>query len=241
MSDDRRTPWPGSLWIPAIGGGLIGSLATAGLLLLATPQLIGPKLVRDALIKQPQILVDASDALRDGQYAPMLDANRAALETPFGSSWKGSARPDVVMTYFYDYACGYCRKSNPDIERLVAEDKGLRVVYRELPILGPDSVAASRVALAASKGGKFGAFHDALYEAGRPSTETIALVANRLGITPDQARDPAIEAEIQKNMTLAGQLGATGTPLFVIGDKVINSAVGYDKLKAAIASARAKG
>ena len=236
MSENR-----GTLWIPAIGGGLIGSLATAGLLLLAAPQLIGPKLVRDALVKQPQILVEASDALRDGQYAPVLAANRAALETPFGSSWKGSAKPDVVLTYFYDYACGYCRKSNPDIERLVAEDKGLRVVYRELPILGPDSVAASRVALAASKGGKFGAFHDGLYEAGRPSTETIALVANRLGITPDLARDPAIEAEIQKNMGLAGQLGATGTPLFVVGDKVMNSAVGYDLLKQAIASARAKG
>ena len=236
MSDDRGIPW-----LAAIGGGLIGSLATAGLLLLAAPQLIGPKLVRDALVEQPQILVEASDALRNGQYAPVLSANRSALETPFGSSWKGSAKPDVVMTYFYDYACGYCRKSNPDIERLVAEDKGLRVVYRELPILGPDSVAASRVALAASKGGKFGAFHDALYEAGRPSTETIALVAGRLGITPDQARDPAIEAEIQKNMNLAGQLGATGTPLFVVGDKVMNSAVGYDALKQAVASARAKG
>ena len=235
MSDNRGIPW-----LAAIGGGLIGSLATAGLLLLAAPQLIGPKLVRDALVKQPQILVEASDALRDGQYTPVLAANRAALETPFGSSWKGSSKPDVVMTYFYDYACGYCRKSNPDIERLVAEDKGLRVVYRELPILGPDSVAASRVALAASKGGKFGAFHDALYEAGRPTTETIAIVANRLGITPDQARDPAIEAEIQKNMNLAGQLGATGTPLFVIGDKVINSAVGYDLLKQAVASARAR-
>ena len=236
MSDSQRLPW-----IIAIGGGLIGSLVTAGLLLLAAPQLIGPKLVRDALIKQPQILVEASDALRDGQYAPVLSANRAALETPFGSSWKGSAKPDVVMTYFYDYACGYCRKSNPDIERLVAEDKGLRVVYRELPILGPDSVAASRVALAASKGGKFGAFHDALYEAGRPSTETIALVANRLGVTPEQARDPAIETEIRKNMALAGQLGATGTPLFVVGDKVMNSAVGYELLKQAVASARAKG
>lgn len=236
MSGERTT-----YWIAAIGGGLVGSLATAGLLLLAAPQFIGPKLVRDALISQPQILVDASDALRDGQYAPTLAANRAALETPFRSSWKGSAKPDVVMTYFYDYACGYCRKSNPDIERLVAEDKGLRVVYRELPILGPDSVAASRVALAASKGGKFGAFHDALYEAGRPSTETIALVADRLGITPDQARDPAIEAEIQKNMNLAGQLGATGTPLFVVGDKVINSAVGYEGLKQAVAAARAKG
>ena len=235
MSDNRRAPI-----IAAIGGGLIGSLATAGLLLLAAPQ-FGTSLVRDALIKQPQILVDASEALRDGQYAPVLAANRTALETPFGSSWKGSAKPDVVMTYFYDYACGYCRKSNPDLERLVAEDKGLRVVYREFPILGPDSVAASRVALAASKSGKFSAFHDGLFEAGRPSSETIALVAGRLGITPDQARDPAIEAEIAKNLNLAGQLGATGTPLFVIGDKVINSAVGYDVLKNAVAAARAKG
>ena len=235
MSNDQRTPW-----IAALGGGLIGSLATAGILLLDAPQLIGPKLVRDALISRPQILVEASDALRAGQYAPMLNANRAALETPFGSSWKGAAKPDVVMTYFYDYACGYCRKSNPDIERLVAEDRGLRVVYRELPILGPDSVAASRAALAASKAGRFGLFHDALYAAGRPSTETIAVAGSAAAITPEQARDPAIEAEIQKNLTLAGQLGATGTPLFVIGDTVINSAVGYDKLKAAIAAARTK-
>lgn len=234
MSERPNTPW-----IAAIGGGLIGSLVTAGLLLLAAPQ-FGPRLVRDALIKQPTILVDASEALRDGQYAPVLAANRAALETPFGSSWKGSAKPDVVMTYFYDYACGYCRKSNPDIDRLVAEDKGVRVVFREFPILGADSVAAARVALAASKSGKFGAFHDGLFEAGRPSSETIALVANRLGITPDQARDPAIEAEIAKNMNLAGQLGATGTPLFIIGDKVMNSAVGYDVLKDAVKAARAK-
>ena len=67
--------------------------------------------------------------------------------------------------------------SNPDIERLMEEDKGLRVVYRELPILGPDSVAAARVSLAASKAGKFGQFHDALYAAGRPARDTIAAAA----------------------------------------------------------------
>ena len=233
MSENQRTPW-----IAAIGGGLIGSLATAGLLVLAAPQWLGPRLVRDAIIRQPQILVEGSDALRALQYQPVLSANRAALETPFASSWKGSPKPDVVMTYFYDYACGYCRKSNPDIERLLAEDKGLRVVYRELPILGPDSVAASRASLAASKAGRFAAFHDALYQEGRPSPETIALAGSAAAITPDQARDPAIEAEIQHNLALAGQLGATGTPLFVIGDRVMNSAVGYDVLKAAIAAAR---
>ena len=235
MSEGRS-----ATWIAALGGGLIGSLVTAGLLLLAAPQ-YGPKLVREALVKQPQILVDASEALRDGQYAPVLATNRAALETPFGSSWKGSAKPDVVMTYFYDYACGYCRKSNPDIDRLVAEDKSVRVVFREFPILGPDSVAAARVALAASKGGKFGAFHDSMFAAGRPSSETIAMVAGQLGISPEQARDPAIEAELAKNMSLAGQLGASGTPLFIVGDKVMNSAVGYDVLKDAVASARQKG
>ncbi len=235
MSDNR-----GGYWGAAIGGGLIGAIATAGLLLVAGPKLLGPKMVRDALVSNPHILVEASDSLRNGQYAPVLAANRAALETPFGTSWKGSAKPTVVMTYFYDYACGYCRKSNPAIEQLLAEDKGLRVVYRELPILGPDSVAASRAALAASKAGRFGVFHDAMYAAGRPTTETVALAGSAAAITPDQARDPAIEAEIQKNMALAGQLGATGTPLFVIGDKVINSAVGYDALKAAVATARAK-
>jgi protein-disulfide isomerase len=236
VSDHKGTPWAA-----AIGGGLIGSLVTAGLLVLAAPHWLGPKLVRDALLSNPQILVEGSDALRARQYEPVLAANRAALETPFGSSWKGAAKPEVTLTYFYDYACGYCRKSNPDIERLLAEDRGLRVVYRELPILGPDSVAASRAALAASKAGRFATFHDALYQAGRPSPETIALAGNAAAITPDQARDPAIEAEIQNNMHLAGQLGATGTPLFVVGDRVMNAAVGYDMLKSAIASARAKG
>ena len=77
------------------------------------------------------------------------------VERPFHSSWKGAAKPEVTLTYFYDYACGYCRQSNPDIERLLKEDKGLRVVYRELPILGPESVAAARVSLAASKAGRF--------------------------------------------------------------------------------------
>ncbi len=240
MSEPQPAARPGNPWIPAIGGGLIGSLATAAILLLAAPQ-FGERLVRGALTGNPQILVEASDAFRDKQYEPVLAANRAALETPFGSSWKGSAKPDVVMTYFYDYACGYCRKSNPDIERLIAEDKGLRVVYRELPILGPDSVGASRAALAASKAGRVARFHDALSAAGRPTPESVAIAGTAAAITPEQARDPSIEAEIQKNMALAGQLGATGTPLFVIGDTVLNSAVGYDALKEAVAKARAKG
>ena len=231
----------GSRWGTAIGGGIIGAALTAGLMVAAAPALFGERMVREALLADPDILVDASDALRDRQYAPTLASNRLAIEAPFHSSWKGAEKPEVVLTYYYDYACGYCRRSNPDIEKLLAEDKGLRVVYRELPVLGPESLAASRVALAASKAGKFTVFHDALSAAGRPSPEAIALAAAAAGV-PAQPQDAADqEAELKKNFQVAGQLGATGTPLFIVGDRVMNSAVGYDVLKDAIADARRRG
>ena len=225
----------------AIGGGIVGAALTAGALFLAGPSLLGDRMVRDALIANPEMLVEAGNALRDRQYAQTLDPIRASLERPFHSSWKGAGTPEVTLTYFYDYACGYCRQSNPDIERLLKEDKGLRVVYRELPILGPDSVAAARVSLAASKAGKFAAYHDALYAAGRPSPESIALAARAAGVPAQPTDDPAQEAELKANMTLASQLGATGTPLFVVGDRVINAAAGYDALKEAVKAARSKG
>jgi protein-disulfide isomerase len=226
--------------VPAVAGGVIGAALTAAALLFAAPQLVGSRIVRQGLMDDPQILVAASDALRDRQYEPTLAAQRTALETPFASSWKGAARPDVVLVEFFDYACPYCKASNPHIERLLKEDKGLRVVYRELPILGPESVAAARLSLAASKAGRFRQFHDALWEAGRPGPETIAIATRAAGLTTPVQPSPEAEAELKRNFQLAGALGATGTPLFVVGNKVMNSAVGYEALKKAVADARAK-
>ncbi|MDP9085349.1 MAG: DsbA family protein [Pseudomonadota bacterium] len=226
-------------WGPALAGGVIGALLTGALGLAIAPQLFGSKQVRAALLADPQMLMDAATSFREKQYAPILAANRIALETPFGSSWKGSAAPQVTMVEFYDYACGYCRKSLPDVERLVAENKDLRVVFRELPILGPNSVTAARVALAASKAGKFSAYHDGLYAEGLPTPEAIAAVAGKLGVPGAAQEVPEYEAELRRNFQLAGQLGATGTPLFVIGNRVINAAVGYDALKKAVDDARA--
>ena len=242
MSGTGAAPPPTKpgLFGAAIAGGLIGSLLTAALLLFAIPGVLGSKIVRAGLLADPRILSDTVDALRDAQYAPVLAANRAAIETPFGSSWKGAAKPEVTMVEFFDYACPYCKASNPAVDRLLQEDKGLRVVYRELPILGPDSVTAARLSLEASKLGRFARFHDTLWAAGRPAPETNAQAAAAAGIAPQAVSDPAIEGELASNMKLAGQLGATGTPLFVIGDRVMNGAVGYDMLKDAIAKARAK-
>jgi protein-disulfide isomerase len=228
------------LLIAGLAGGIIGSLLTAAALFLALPNMLSSRIVRQGLISDPKILPDAVDALRDAQYAPVLAGSRAAIETPFDSSWKGSARPDVTLVEFFDYACPYCKASNPTVDRLLQEDKGLRVVYRELPILGPDSVTAARLSLEASKLGRFAKFHDTLWATGRPAPDTNAAAAAAAGIAPQPKVDPEIEAELKKNFQLAGQLGATGTPLFVIGDRVMNGAVGYDMLKQAIDVARSK-
>ncbi len=224
----------------AVAGGIVGALLTVALLLFAAPQLVGGRIVRQALMADPQILVDGADAVKDLQYQPTLNAHRAALEKPFGSSWKGSANPDVVLVEFFDYACAYCRASNPHIEQLLREDKGLRVVFRELPILGPESVAAARISLAASKAGRFSQYYDALFAAGRPGAETMAAAIQAARISPPRTSSPEAEAELKRNFELASALGATGTPLFIVGDRVMNSAVGYTALKKAIADARAK-
>ena len=223
-----------------IFGGIIGSVLTIGLLFFAAPGLLSSRIVRQGLLSDPRILTETVEALRDAQYAPVLAANRAVIETPFGSSWKGAAKPEVTLVEFFDYACPYCKASNPSVDRLLREDKGLRVVYRELPILGPDSLTAAQLSLEASKLGRFARFHDALWAAGRPATDTIAVAAQNAGIAPAPPQDPDIDAELNRNMKLAGELGATGTPLFIVGDRVMNGAVGYNALKDAISKARAK-
>lgn len=240
MNDSGVPPQRRKSFGPALAGGAIGSALTAGLIFYALPGALSSKIVREGLLADPGILNETVEALRDAQYAPVLTANRAAIETPFASSWKGAAQPEVTLVEFFDYACPYCKASNPAVDRLLKEDKGLRVVYRELPILGPDSVTAARLSLQASKLGRFAQFHDALWAAGRPAADTIAVAAQNAGIAPTPRQDGGVDAELNRNMKLAGELGATGTPLFVIGDKVLNGAVGYDMLKDAIAKARAK-
>lgn len=229
----------GRPWLAALLGGIAGAALVLLGLFIASRMGFGDRLVREALQRQPEMLVEASDALRDRQFAPVLEANRAALETPFGSSWQGAAKPEVTLVEFYDYACGYCKASLPVIERLLKEDPGLRVVYREFPILGPQSEAASRLALAASKAGRFAKFHDTLYAAGRPSPDTLRQAATAAAIPFEPPAGPDIDAELRKNYQLANTLGATGTPLFVVGDRVLNGAVGYEVLKQAIERARA--
>jgi len=198
--------------------------------------------VRDYILAHPEIIPEAMEKLRDKQAAKAVDDNRKDIETPYAAAWDGAADGDVTLVEFFDYACGYCRTSAPDVAKLLAEDKRLKVVYRELPILGDESVVAARVALLAADTGKYPAFHNAMYAGEGVGKAAVAAAAATAGL--DRAKVQSILSsrgtaeEFGKNVALAQALNARGTPLFVVGDQVLHGAVGYDDLKAAIARAR---
>jgi protein-disulfide isomerase len=221
-------------WKTALAAGLIGAVVGGG-----GVAYVSRESVRDYLLENPEILPEAMDRLRSREAAKMISANRAALERPFAGAWAGAADGDVVLVEFFDYACGYCRKSNSDIDRLLREDPKLKVVWREWPVLGPDSEAAARASLAAAQAGRFKPFYDALFAAGRPTPEALAKARAGAGLGADVPA-PVADQELARNFELARGLEATGTPTFVVGDQILQGAVGYESLRDAIKEARAK-
>jgi protein-disulfide isomerase len=240
-----KRPW--AMAAAAGAGALIGATAVT----LWAGQGSGPpgserarveRIVRDYILAHPEILPQAMEGLHNRELARAVDSNRAAYETPFAGAWAGAEDGDVVLVEFFDYACGYCRKSNADVDRLIAEDGKLKVVWREWPVLGPDSEAAAEVSLAAAKQGRFRDFYREMFKAGRPSPETLALAQQAAGVAPALVAGMRGSAEAREelagNLELARAINASGTPTFVVGDKVLQGAVGYEALKAAVAEAR---
>jgi protein-disulfide isomerase len=202
------------------------------------------KIVRETILENPEILREASLRLQQREAGKLVDENRAAYETPFGSAWAGAADADVTLVEFFDYACGYCKKSNADIERLLKEDPKLRVVWRDWPVLGPESELAAEVSLAAAKAGRYRQYYDRLFASGRPNAQTVKQAQQAAGISDEAVAamrgSAELRSELSKNLELAQAVGASGTPTFVVGDQVLQGAVGYDALKEAIEEARAE-
>ena len=199
-------------------------------------------IVRDYILEHPEIIPEAVERLQAKRAGARIGESRAGIETPYAGAWEGAEKGDVVVTEFFDYACGYCRAALPDIAKLVAGDRQVKIVYRELPILSDESGDAAKVSLLAAERGQYLPYHRALYGAGRVTRETIAAAAANAGIDRKSAEaamaSTRYDAEIAKNLRLAKALQASGTPTFVVGDKVLNGAVGYDALKEAVAAAR---
>jgi protein-disulfide isomerase len=220
--------------------GLLGILIGGGAVALSSGYF-----VRRALLENPEVIPEAMTRLRARESADVVARNRAAFETPFAGAWAGAADGDVVLVEFFDYACPYCHKSNADVDRLLGEDPKLKVVWRELPVLGRDSEEAAVASLAAAQAGRYKQFYTTLFGSGRPTPDAVSRAQRAAGLTPEAVAamraSEAARQELGKNHALAQAIGATGTPTFVVGDQVLQGAVGYEPLKEAIAAARARG
>lgn len=201
-------------------------------------------IVRDYILKNPEIIPEAVEILQNRQQASAIDSMRGQIEKPFaGTAFAGNPNGDVTVVEYYDFNCGYCKQTERDVARLIAEDKNVKVVFRELPILSETSNDAALMALAAAKQGKYYAFHKTMFATGRPTPSTIQAAANEVGLDMAAARafiaTPEAKSEIQNNIETAQKMRFTGTPSWVVGNQTQVGAVGYDGLKELIAQARA--
>jgi protein-disulfide isomerase len=203
---------------------------------------LGGRATRDYLLANPEVLPQAIEVLQQREQLALIEPLRGELETPFPGAVLGNPQGSVTLVEFSDYACTYCRQSVADVASLVAADPDLKVVIREYPILRPESVDAARMALAAAQQGKYARFHDAMFRLGPPTAETIEAAAKESGVDLARARAAiatgAFDSQLQANAQLAAQLGISGTPGWVIGDRALNGAVGRAEIGEAIEEAR---
>ncbi len=208
------------------------------------------KIVHDYLLEHPEVLLEAMQELDKKQASvekkkqgAAIASNRAAIYDDPQSFVAGNPKGDVTIVEFFDYQCGYCKHSFGPLMDTVSSDGHIRLILKEFPILGPESVTASRAAIASMKQGKYFEFHKALFRhKGGLTDETIMEVASSVGIDTEKLKrdmaDPKIEALIKRNYELADVLAIKGTPGFIIGGKLIPGALEKDEFAEVVKDAR---
>jgi protein-disulfide isomerase len=218
-------------------------------------QAIG-EVVRDYLLAHPELLQEVMAELEKRQaeqqkvaQAGALKESRQTLLNAPHSIVAGNVQGDVTLVEFFDYNCGYCKRALADVRALAKNDPKLRIVLKDFPVLGPESVEASRVSLAVKnqlQGEKLFDYHVKVMETrGRVNGERALSVAKEMGV--DMARvqkdmdAPDVRTALQENVGLGDKLGLSGTPAFIIGDEIIPGAVGLEPLRQVVASVRKCG
>jgi protein-disulfide isomerase len=208
------------------------------------------ELVRDYLLNHPEVIVESLQRAQQRQRVARQEQARAAvrahqqeLVSDPGSPVGGNPAGDVTVVEFFDYRCPHCRRMVPVIKALLAEDRGVRLVYKEMPILGDESLVAARAALAAVGQGKYVEAHDQLMaEAG--SLTRAAVLATLAGIGLDRDRlsadmeSPEVSTRIARGLALAQALGIDGTPAFVVGGELVVGSVDLETLRELVTRAR---
>ncbi len=211
------------------------------------------KLIENYIVNHPDVILRAvqnyqeeqqalEEHLAKARLAEMSEQLERSKESPVGGNPKG----DVTVVEFFDYRCGYCKRVYPVIRQAIESDGNVRLVFKEFPILGPESVFASRAALAVfyTTPAKYEAYHRALMDSkGALSDARVLQIAKETGLDPDAVKkamdDPRVEREIRHNMALAQALNIRGTPAFVIGKELVPGAIDLDTLKKLVKAARA--
>jgi protein-disulfide isomerase len=209
------------------------------------------KIVREYILKNPFIIRDAIDLLQAQEAekkqilaAENLKKYNSEIYSDKDSPVAGNPKGDVTIVTFFDYNCGYCKKSLPALQTLIATDSAVKIIYKEFPILGPDSFLAAQAALAAKRQGKYDQFHQALLGVDQVNEETIKAIAEQLAINYEtlvkDMTDPQVQEELSRNTRLAMALDINGTPAYIIGDQIIPGAIDIDGLINRVSSQRAK-
>ena len=205
------------------------------------------QLALEAILENQEIIMQAVAILQQREKeraASGANSVRLEIESDPNAPNLGNPEGDVTVVEFFDYNCPYCRSAGQTVQALLETDANVRVIYREWPILGDDSVIAARAALAAREQGKYEAFHWALMNGdGRVTEAVIFKVARDLGmdvakLEADMA-SPSVEAHIALSNALARQLGFTGTPAFIVDDKTAPGMLSVDEITRLVAEARA--
>ena len=246
--------------IPAIRSALAGlGLLAAGLLgpALSTPASAAEftpaqktemgAVIHDYLLQNPEVLQEAMAELErrqkdqeEAKRSQVVDQNAGQLFNGPSDVVLGNPKGKVTLVEFFDYNCGYCKRSLDDIAKLLKTEPEMKLVLKDFPVLGPGSVEAAYIAGAARnqfKGEQFWQFHQKLLggQHGPVGKAQALAVAKDMGANMDQlAKDaaaPEVKSSIQGTMQLADALALTGTPSFVVGKDVVVGAVGYDELK----------
>jgi protein-disulfide isomerase len=210
------------------------------------------KIVRDYILENPEIIGDAIEALQEkarraieAENAKMIAEKRKDIENDPSSPVGGNPKGDVTIVEFFDYRCGYCKQVHGPLMDLIKTDGKIRMVYKELPVLGKDSELAAKVALATHMQGKYVEFNDALMRGrGQVSEDSLFALAKGLGLDIEKLkkdmRSPEIEKTLKANDELARLLSVKGTPGFIIGEQIVRGAPDPEGLKLLVVEARKK-
>jgi protein-disulfide isomerase len=209
-------------------------------------------IIKNYLIANPEILRDAfaelqrrEDAAAKAQQVAAIADNKDRLFSSSRQVVLGNPNGSATLVEFFDYNCGYCKRAHADMKKLLEEDKNLKVVLKEFPVLGPGSVEAAQVGAAVNEiaADRYAEFHDKLIgERGQVNGERALAVAEEMGLDRQKIagmmNSDEVKATINEVYDIANKLNLTGTPSYVTPKEVIVGAVGYDALKAKIEEAR---